>query len=154
MSGKPLTLGQMAHQVHALEQPGGQVLFRSWHSLGVFQHLCNRQMREFLAAEPPRPLATLEVDGDQVRARWHQVAYLVGEIEVYARPPADERDKQIEALQARLLQMQEAAKDVPGLLAAAVECRVIKMSQVMDADLQDAIAAFAKRLAATQDPTK
>lgn len=41
-----------------------------------------------------------------------------------------------------------AVPEVSDLLATAVECGVIKMSQVMDTELQDALVAFAKRLAA------
>lgn len=37
---------------------------------------------------------------------------------------------------------------VTDLLVMAVECGVIRLSQCMDADLQDALTAFAKRLAA------
>lgn len=38
------------------------------------------------------------------------------------------------------------------LLTLAVECGVIRMSQVMNADLQDALVRFAKRLAAPAQP--
>ena len=46
-------------------------------------------------------------------------------------------------------QPQQAAPAVEDLLVMAVECGVIRMSQVMSADLQDALVAFAKRLATT-----
>lgn len=45
-----------------------------------------------------------------------------------------------------------SAPPVEGLLVMAVECGVIRMTQVFDADLQDALTAFAKRLAASPSP--
>lgn len=41
-----------------------------------------------------------------------------------------------------------AAPDVSDLLTMAVECRLIRLSQVMNTDIQDALAAFARRLLA------
>jgi hypothetical protein len=42
-----------------------------------------------------------------------------------------------------------AVPDVSDLLALAVECGVIRMSKVMDTDLQDALQKFANRLLAS-----
>lgn len=47
-----------------------------------------------------------------------------------------------------------AVPDVSELLVLAVECGVIRLSQVMNADLQDALTAFASRLAAAPTPSK
>lgn len=43
---------------------------------------------------------------------------------------------------------QAGAPSTEDLLVLAVECRLIRMSQVMDPELQDALAEFAKRLRA------
>jgi len=86
MSG--LTTTQMAHKAGAVMLPGGQIQFRDSLMLAIFRHYCNVQARQFATAEPPRPLATLHVDGAEIRVDWHQVAPIEGEVEVYDRPPA------------------------------------------------------------------
>lgn len=53
-------------------------------------------------------------------------------------------DAPVPTVKATLLAVPEASD----LLATAVECGVIKMHQVMDTELQDALVAFAKRLSA------
>jgi len=80
------TATQMARKAGAVELPGGQIQFANALQLAVFRHYCNVQARHFATAEPPRPLATLHVDGAEVRAEWHQAGPIEGEVEVYAAP--------------------------------------------------------------------
>ena len=90
---RPMTTQQLAAKAHAITLPCGKVQFRGWHDLAVFRRWCNRQALALSQeAEPTQPIATLHVDGAEVRVEWLQPVPFAGEIEVYDRPALGLKD--------------------------------------------------------------